>query len=381
MIYLIQGRPRSGKSYEAVKYHVIPAIKSGRKVITNLPLNIAYFKKVLGDHVEDLICIVDNYDTADFASKSNSYYFSQPEHYQDDWRDEDNRGPLFVIDECQFCLPRGGTLPEVKKFYTMHGHYGVDILLITQHIRQTDNDVLNLVEVVYKCTKNTALGSSTTYTKKVQDGYRGAVVNVEQRKYDKKIFPYYKSHTQSSSTVNEATASDVKPIWKHWSVIGSVVLLGGVLIFVLSGGVRSPFAMKERVEVVQEVEQTAGESEKVVDGNQSGQKQSAAKKSRPHLHPLDEFVLYVTGHSRQIAIRQDNKFDLDLSFDRVYLEAYQNNLRQFALTSDDLRKMGYTINQMGDCIYSLNYEGFDSIVVCNTSRELEMGSPSSFLSI
>ncbi|MDF5473676.1 zonular occludens toxin domain-containing protein, partial [Vibrio parahaemolyticus] len=34
MIYAIAGRPGGGKTYEAVAYHIIPAIKEGRKVIT-----------------------------------------------------------------------------------------------------------------------------------------------------------------------------------------------------------------------------------------------------------------------------------------------------------------------------------------------------------
>ncbi|MCG7588124.1 exodeoxyribonuclease V subunit beta, partial [Photobacterium sp. OFAV2-7] len=255
MIYLIQGRPKSGKSYEAVKYHIIPAIKSGRKVITNLPLVVEHFVKIFGAEVRDLIKVVDSYDTSNFDSGAADFHFSKPEHYMDEWRDENNKGPLFVVDECHFALPRGKVLPEVIKYFTMHGHYGVDILLLTQNVRQTDTNILGLVEVMYRTIKNTALGSTKTYTKKVLDGYRGAVVNTEQRKYDDKIFPYYKAFTGSQGAVEAAGPSDVKPIWQHWSVIGSVVLLGGVLIFVLSGGVRSPFAMKEPVETVQEAEQ------------------------------------------------------------------------------------------------------------------------------
>ncbi|POB76042.1 zonular occludens toxin domain-containing protein, partial [Vibrio vulnificus] len=40
--------PGSGKSYESVVYHVIPALKDGRKVVTNLPLNLEHFKQVFG---------------------------------------------------------------------------------------------------------------------------------------------------------------------------------------------------------------------------------------------------------------------------------------------------------------------------------------------
>ena len=51
MINLTLGQPGGGKSYEAVAFHIIPAIEQGRKVITNLALKIdvfdQYFPKLL----------------------------------------------------------------------------------------------------------------------------------------------------------------------------------------------------------------------------------------------------------------------------------------------------------------------------------------------
>lgn len=55
---IIVGRPGSGKDYEAVAYHVIPAIKEGRRVVTNLPLNLDHFVNVFGSEVLELIEIV-----------------------------------------------------------------------------------------------------------------------------------------------------------------------------------------------------------------------------------------------------------------------------------------------------------------------------------
>lgn len=39
----LEGIPGSGKSYEAVVFHVLPALQSGRLVITNLPLLVEAF--------------------------------------------------------------------------------------------------------------------------------------------------------------------------------------------------------------------------------------------------------------------------------------------------------------------------------------------------
>ncbi|MFN1568607.1 zonular occludens toxin domain-containing protein, partial [Vibrio harveyi] len=51
-ISLLKGKPRSGKSYEAVRYHILPAIQEGRKVVTNIPLNIDEFVKICGSQVK-----------------------------------------------------------------------------------------------------------------------------------------------------------------------------------------------------------------------------------------------------------------------------------------------------------------------------------------
>lgn len=52
---IIVGRPGSGKSYEAVAFHVIPAIKEGRRVVTNLPLMMDHLIAVFGEEVRDLV--------------------------------------------------------------------------------------------------------------------------------------------------------------------------------------------------------------------------------------------------------------------------------------------------------------------------------------
>jgi hypothetical protein len=80
MINLIIGRPGGDKSYEAVKYHILPAIKAGRKIITNLSLNIDTFVQVFGADVSNLIAIVKTeYD--DFGNLNRP--FSKVEDYQE----------------------------------------------------------------------------------------------------------------------------------------------------------------------------------------------------------------------------------------------------------------------------------------------------------
>ncbi|WP_305841866.1 zonular occludens toxin domain-containing protein [Photobacterium leiognathi] len=242
MINLIMGRPGGGKSYEAVVYHVIPAVQSGRKVITNLPLNLQAIEAAFGPQAVSLIKVIDT-DFHGYGSDNKP--FSSPDDYKDDWRSEDGKGSLVVVDEAHMVCGRDAK-KDLLEFYSMHRHMGIDILLLTQSDRKLHRDVRDMIEIVYRCIKNTALGSDKTYTKKVLMGLRGDVVNTEQRKYEKAYFKFYQSHTASNSAVKEATASDVKPFWKSklvFMLVICVILSVAGLFNLFKDG--SPFGVKQ----------------------------------------------------------------------------------------------------------------------------------------
>lgn len=368
MIYLIVGRPRSGKSYEAVKYHVIPSLKEGRKVITNLPIDIDYVRKIHGPDVANLVEVV-SFDYSDFDSNAVVFPFSRPEHYQDEWRNEKGQGPLYVIDEAHFSLPKGATDRAVKKFFTMHGHYGVDILLMTQHQRQIDSDILNLVEIVYRTIKNTALGSKNTYTKKVQDGNRGAIVNTEQRKYDKTIFPYYKSHTQSAGAVLEKEASDVKAIWRHWSLYGCLLCAAIVIYQISANDVKAPFVIDSPDSTIVNETQNTKLSESPSSELSSSQTsdtfvKSGVKSSKTlselaiPTHPFHKVKLHITGSSTSGRVGHE--------VHDVYFSASRNGQAMFDLRLRDLILAGYDVNVLGDCLVMLSFRDYLDYLTCDS---------------
>ena len=155
---IIVGRPGSGKSYESVVYHVIPALKEGRKVVTNLPLNLEHFKQVFGDDVLELIDIrEDRFDKANGVIKS----LSRPEDFtQEEWQNEKGQGPLFVIDECHFQFPKTGrgkqaheSLLDCLEYFSMHRHYGHDVLFMTQSLGKLNKDLRDMIEIQYAVSK------------------------------------------------------------------------------------------------------------------------------------------------------------------------------------------------------------------------------------
>lgn len=358
MINLILGRPGGGKSYEAVAYHILPSLKDGRKVVTNLPLNVEHFVKVLGEPVRDLIVVIDT-KLDDFGNVNRP--FSQAEHYQDEWRNDKGQGVLVVVDEAHLVLPTGRADVKVLEFLSLHRHYGIDVLLITQSDRKLHKDVRDMVQLVYRCSKNTALGSDKTYTQKVIDGCRGELINTNQRKYKSAYFHFYQSHTASKSSVDEATASDVRPIWMHWSFIGSLVCLVVVIYMVASGKLTNPLAVKTAV--VDEVIEVP-----VLDINSSG----VSVVTQPEFteSTLFDFSLFVSGSSRQIVLEEDGFFNTELSFDRVYISAYKGDLKYFDFKSDDLWSLGYKFSRVSDCLYVLEYESTKRFVTCNDSLDV-----------
>jgi zona occludens toxin len=259
MINGLEGIPGSGKSYEAVVHHVLHYLKQGRRVITNLPLDIDAFAAIDTTFI-DLIeirtapqPILGTWDadrTPAFKIEDVSNLTPSPLYTRDgvvtqlrprrklfgsvwdfysDWRGPQGEGPVFIIDECHVGMPRIGTDAEVIEWYKLHRHFNTDVLLCTQNFRHVCGDISDLLAMLIKVRKADILGKKDCYIRKVHGGYRGAVISTEERPYQKQFFQLYKSHTQGNS-ISESSAVDVTPFLVKWRRMSWVVILGGVII-------------------------------------------------------------------------------------------------------------------------------------------------------
>lgn len=230
MINGIQGIPGSGKSYEACLYHLLPAIRSGRKVITNLPVNVEQLKILCPDtwHLLEVRTqaapIRGAWNASNLAvSPAFQFYpnnkitlpskqspFSSVWCFYSEWKDAKGVGALYIIDECQVSFPRSGTDKSVQEWFQLHRHYNADVVLISQNFRQVDPVITGLLANLIICRKADILGDSGSYIRKVKAGFRGEVIQSDRRKYEPQYFSLYKSHTQSSSS-SETGSNDVKP--------------------------------------------------------------------------------------------------------------------------------------------------------------------------
>jgi len=357
MINAIVGRPRSGKSYESVAFHILPAVQSGRKVITNIPLNLDHFAAVYGPECLELID-VRGFDFAAYGSKRP---FSTPDEYSDDWRNEKGQGPLYIVDEAHLCLPKGRTDDDILEWYSMHGHYGVDVLLLTQNLRKVHRDIQDMVELVYYCGKLTVLGLENQYSRKVKAGLKGEVLNETRRTYKPEYFPFYKSHTQSKDAVSEAVAQDIVPIWKHWTFKGALLMfvLAGSIIFFGTGEkkVDKPVVKPVQKKVTFARNTQLVKAKKVDPVKKKGVDPEVVEADPEPVplieHPFDKVSLHVAGilrgATRSIAL----------------FKASQNEQLVFQLTSKNLIEAGYSVNIVTDCLVVLSYGDYSEHVTCN----------------
>lgn len=384
MINILLGAPGGGKSYEAVAYHILVALNAGRKVITNLPLLLDAFppeQRLLLDLVttskgkpkivragSGFLAALRGDDGEDDAP-AVVRPFSAVEDYGDSWRHpETGAGPLYVIDECHFALPRTGTRRDVAEWYSMHRHEHADVLLITQSYGKVCKDIIDLVQVCYRVRKAVAFGSSNAYIRKVQDGVRGDVVNTSVRKYDKKYYKFYRSHTKSSEAGQELAATDIVPFWRRWPVIGfglCVVVLA-VLLTQVKGNPMDASANTSRTRDKQAKAQPSSVTTTTVvttpasapvsgpvgsvapgarkDEHAQGATDSAAAAPKAAQHPFAGMGIHVAGWARNGS--QGERYVFELS---------QNGVPVSTLYGDELARAGYKVTAVSPCAAKIDY--------------------------
>lgn len=375
MINLLLGAPGGGKSYEANVFHILEALKAGRKVITNLPVNLDAYAAIDPAFLSLLELRISpqpirgHWDPGAVSGAFQLFpdghieppmpgarVFSGVWDYWDTWRHpQTGVGPLYVIDECHLSLPARATDRAVEEWYSLHRHFNADVLLITQSYGKISAAVRDLVQVVYRVRKNVALGSTGTYTRKVQDGIRGEVMNTSIRRYKPEFFKLYRSHTQGIAA-EELNASDVKPLWKHWSVYGAVGCFAIVAFMVGTGQASSPMDQAQRaikgqspVKVSQHADQVSPTPARAVAPSASAPSAVIAPASpasaapspvdhgMPYPEPYGDKMLHLTGM-------------LQMGGRKVWtLVASQSGVVVERLTSDDLQQAGYQWRGLTAC--------------------------------
>lgn len=202
------GVPGSGKSYEVVKSVILPAIMSGRRVVSNVygldeekirQYLLKNNRKLREEQLGKLI-YVDNEQCLDpkfLPSMEDQDTFCQA-------------GDLIVIDEVWRIWGSDKDIPKNhRSFIAEHRHFahsetGVtcDLVVINQDVAQIPRFIKDRIETTYRMQKHVALGFRNRYRVDVFQGiklFKSNRMNFYQEKYNKDIFELYKSYENTNA--------------------------------------------------------------------------------------------------------------------------------------------------------------------------------------
>lgn len=185
MLIFHEGIPRSGKTYEAVAKHLIPALKKGRRCFVRIDaLNFEQLASLAEITLEKCQSILTHLDEEQILCL---HEYEMPV------------GSLVIVDELQNYFPDTGRKPlstGITKFVAEHGHNGLDIVFMGQDLRDCHKIWRRRVDTKINFTKMDMVGKPTKYkwslSKATQPEKFKHVAN-GTADYDPAIFGSYKS--------------------------------------------------------------------------------------------------------------------------------------------------------------------------------------------
>lgn len=228
MLVFNEGVPRAGKSYDAVKNHILPAIKSGRMVYARLNgldhAAIAKYLKLPEDRVRSLLQVVDSDD----VHKTFSAY--KDEENGGRWAIPDRlKNSLCVIDEVhEFYVSQRQPLPEEQEnFFALIGQNGGDVVILTQWIKRVHAAVRARIERKNVFQKLTAVGRKNNYRVTYYQTLgpdKFEKIGGATEAYDPDIYPLYHGYAPGADNVEvyEGGGTNV------WKMLGPKLIFAGI---------------------------------------------------------------------------------------------------------------------------------------------------------
>lgn len=229
------GLPGSGKSYSVVELQILPAMKAGRTVVTNIPL------------------IREEWDKLGLPGELRSFDIMELKAEPERIMEYCEPGCIFIIDECWNIWPQGLTADQVpdvyKKLLAEHRHMvdkqgnSTQIVLVVQSLANISKFARELVETTFVTTKLSFVGLSRAYRVDVFHGMvTGCTPNPKKAqrqltgRYRQEIYRLYKSHTMSEAAslgANESKMDNRQNIFRRPVFVIGVVLVPVLVIWSL----------------------------------------------------------------------------------------------------------------------------------------------------
>ncbi|MBP0049847.1 hypothetical protein H9C73_14030 [Marinobacterium sp. AK62] len=254
------GLPGSGKSYGVVENVILPCLKDGRPIVTNLPLKLGELQEWCRKNGAPMPRI-DIVDLSEVAKSVEEGFLSM------------RYGAVHVFDEIWRVWPSGQKVTQCpeghREYFAEHRHQvdaagrSTEIVLITQDLSQIASWVRNFVDETYRAQKLNHVGQDKRYR---VDVYQGAVTGQqppESRrlrqfygKYQPEVYQLYQSATKAQNSGMHGAGKEVKAdkranILKSPKILASLIgapILGVVALISVFSMLQSGFVTGAQTE-------------------------------------------------------------------------------------------------------------------------------------
>jgi zona occludens toxin len=244
MLVFNEGVPRAGKSFDAVRTHILASLKAGRRVYARLNgLDHEKIAAHLGMPVADvraLLVLVE-------SGQVKTFFAAQQDASGAWFIPDDLKDALFVIDECHefYVSTRDALAPEVEQFFALHGQNGMDGVLLSQWYKRLHVAIRARIERKNVFQKLTAAGMKGSYRVNffqtvAPDKFEST--GGETRKYDPKIFPLYSGYAPGAEN-DEVYSEGGRTIWHALRLRAMIIVPIGLvsawyLVHFFTGGAK-----------------------------------------------------------------------------------------------------------------------------------------------
>lgn len=226
---ILTGVPGTGKTLYGIQKYIIPALKKGQVVFTNIDGLILR-----------RISYLFNIDI--FELEKNLRIIKNPEFFFNEAKEVPNC--LVVIDETQNIFSnrewqKSGN-QECINYLMEHRHYGHSIVFITPHVDSVDAGIRRVVEFTYKHKSFSALGSHKSVRCAVFDqcNVNKPPVQIFSWTHDTRIYDCYSSYFKDGTKEEKVR---VHP-FRNATLITLVIFVCVAMFFTIRNGLK----LKER---------------------------------------------------------------------------------------------------------------------------------------
>jgi zona occludens toxin len=361
----------SYKTAGCVMDDIIPAIKSGRVIITNIRgLTYEKCRAAYPDAPDSFKMISINLDSADGLERCRTWF---------KWAE---RGALIVFDETQLVFLKSWKDSDLKQFdyeggidkafaddrpsswldaWTRHRHFNWDVVLTTPNIKYIRQDIRDTSQSAFKHTNYGVLGP---IFKKLIGDYKEVFHDSQSnqpspksisrnRRIDKKVFDLYQS--TATGFVNKDFAGT--------SIFKSLPLLLGLLICVLSLGYSVTSGgydgLSGDYQDTKKLESVPSQSSNSAASNVSSNNVDSGKSVKG-----DSITEFLNFHDIRISSYSSLTLT-SLKNPDIYTFNFITKDNSFYVEGFDLVRMGVNIEFFGSCMAKINYKNYSSIVGCD----------------